>query len=589
MLCGVVISSQAANITQASEEAIFGTAAESAKLIELSAFGQIQNQGDTAIRFFGGDTTYTESDLDAIEAIEHVTNAALAVPVPVDQMVTTDLFDDKKVLLTDVRSLDATVASQYTDQDFSYTPGQPIPIIINAQTLMTQYEDWQGKDEITITITRGNPGEGIDAMRNQSPIKIEALTYNADDLLDKEFTINVGGLAELQTYEQEFTGTGMLFRKLSTEAIQEKEDGQKEAIEPYWDYIAIQQPLSYTFKVVGVIESDSNRSTYLPSAFVDQLMQDYVQHQLDARTDTAVSTDLLNSTFTGMVYDGLELQTTSLFGGAGFRVMGGPGPEGAVSSSVSAAGLANDNAAADSYAIPGLVIETERTEGDSDEFSKRMMGTASDAIGIYDDPTVFTQATQSADTALITVDDVQNRAAVVEGLNAGGYAYQDTNDLEVFSELQATLHTVTTVATISFAILSAIIVILTMGKFVSESTKEIGVFRALGATKADIKQLFMSQAILYTLVGYVIGAIVGIGLVYIVAKPVQLWFDSFIADTVEETFSVVQKTSAGVFTQIDWSMFGLYSVLLLVIAIIISIVPATRASRVSPVQAIKND
>jgi putative ABC transport system permease protein len=128
-----------------------------------------------------------------------------------------------------------------------------------------------------------------------------------------------------------------------------------------------------------------------------------------------------------------------------------------------------------------------------------------------------------------------------------------------------------------------------MGKFVSESKKEIGVFRAIGATKRDIKQLFMSQAIMYTLIGYLFGAALGILLVLLIAKPVQLWFDGFIKNTIEETFAVVQNTSAGTFTGIDWQMFGIYTALLIVIAAVVSIIPATRASNVSPVQAISNE
>lgn len=99
----------------------------------------------------------------------------------------------------------------------------------------------------------------------------------------------------------------------------------------------------------------------------------------------------------------------------------------------------------------------------------------------------------------------------------------------------------------------------------------------------------MSQAVLFTLIGYVIGAVLGFGIVLLLAKPVQLWFDNFIDDTVDQTFNVVQVTNAGVFTHIDWTMFGIYSVLLLIIAVAVSIIPAIRASRVSPVEAIRNE
>ncbi len=584
MALGIVISSQAANITEASEQTIFGTAAESGRLIELSSRQTTGgNQNDQRVRMmFGGETEYTDSDLDTIEAIDNVEAASLTVDVPISRIVTEDLFDGVNMQISNVRSIDQAVSAQYTDQDFSYQAGEPIPIILNANTFVKNYEDWNGQDEITIEMGRREPGSQPDDredMENQMPFKFEALSYDKDELIGKEISIDFGGLDPVNTYEQEFTGTGMLFRKLTDEQIQEAADQRQQDISVYWNYEQLNTPLEYTFKVVGVIESDSNFSSYVPADFVNDVMAQYIQNQLEARTDEELNTDDLNAIWYGMTYDGLELQTNGFSGLGSFR----PGP-GMMRDMAS-----EDDSGQDSYTIPGLVIETEREEGDTDAFTQRMFGGTGDVVGVYNDSNVYEEAAHSSDTIVIKINDVTNRQQVVEDFNDAGYAYQDLNDQEVFAELQSTLKNVTTIVTISFIVLSAIIIILTMGKFVSESTKEIGVFRAIGAKKGDIKQLFMSQAIMYTLIGYLIGTIIGIGLVLALAKPVQLWFDAFIDSTVEETFTVVQHTSAGVFTHIDWQMFGMYTGLLLLIAIIISIIPATRASRVSPIQAIKNE
>ncbi|MFA6391523.1 MAG: FtsX-like permease family protein [Patescibacteria group bacterium] len=598
MMLGILVSSQSANIISASEEAILGTAKEQSRLIELSsvqtAGGPGANEGFMRI-IRGGSSDYKAGDLETVKTINNVESASLNVAVPIDLAVSGDLASGMEVSIGGIKGLNENLAALYTDQDFDYVEGEPIPIILNANSLAYQFEDWQGRDEVTIDFTQARGqrgmGENIEEVQSSLPFKTEALDYEKDDLVGSVITIEFGGLADVQTFEQEFTGSGILFRKLTDEQIQTAENERAEAIDKYWDYEKIKEPISYQFVVAGVLEADTNFSTYIPEQFANKLVKEYIQNQLDARNDTTITTDDLNSVYTGMTFDGLEL------GGSGGGTIGGFGAVGGVGGMMRApatgAGLNVEVDAAeelqDTYAIPGLVIETEREEGDTDAFRSQMLGSSGEVIGIYENTSVYEEAVKTSDTMLIKINNTENRSQVVKDLNDLGFAYQDLNDLEVFAELQSTLNNVTTVLTISFIILSAIIIVLTMGKFVSESKKEIGVFRAIGATKRDIKQLFMSQAIMYTLIGYLFGAALGILLVLLIAKPVQLWFDGFIKNTIEETFAVVQNTSAGTFTGIDWQMFGIYTALLIVIAAVVSIIPATRASNVSPVQAISNE
>lgn len=586
MLIGVVVSSQAKNILNASEQAIFGTAAESSRLIELTS-NQFTGggEGDRRVQLmFGGNTDYTENDINVIYSIENIESVALTIPVPISQIKTNDLFDGNEVFFNNIHTLDEALSAQYTNQNFNYTEGEPIPIILNSQSLISTYEDWNGQEEIAIDMSSLHGLRNTDriSIENGMPFKTEAIAYDRDKLLGQEFTISFGGLDPIQNFETEFTGTGILFRKLSDEEIQVEDDARREALSAYWDYDKLSKPLNFTFKVVGVLETEGNFASYIPETFVYKLMDQYVQNQLDARTKVEIPTSDLNATFYGMTYDGLELQASG-FGGMGIFHVGVGLPRDMIGAS------SDDETAQNSYTVPGLIIETVREEGNADAFQQRMFGGSSEVLGIYSDPTVFNQASHTSGTLVLRISDPAYRTQVVKDLNDAGYAYQDLNDQEVFSELQDTMSNAITVVTISFIVLSAIIIILTMGKFVSESTKEIGVFRAIGAKKKDIKQLFMSQAVLYTLIGYIIGGLLGLGLVLVLAKPIQLWFDSFIENTVEETFTVVQTTSAGVFTHIDWTMFGLYSVLLLLIALVVSIIPATRASRVSPVEAIRSE
>jgi putative ABC transport system permease protein len=128
-----------------------------------------------------------------------------------------------------------------------------------------------------------------------------------------------------------------------------------------------------------------------------------------------------------------------------------------------------------------------------------------------------------------------------------------------------------------------------MGKLVSESTREIGIFRAIGMRKKDILTMFISQSILYVFIGYLSGLILGIGLNFLSSTFVSSWFDSFINETVSQTFNVVNTLDENIFTNINWTSILIYSILLFIISLVVSIIPSMSASKISPVEAIKNE
>jgi len=128
-----------------------------------------------------------------------------------------------------------------------------------------------------------------------------------------------------------------------------------------------------------------------------------------------------------------------------------------------------------------------------------------------------------------------------------------------------------------------------MGKFIAESRREIGIFRAVGATKMDIQKLFVVQALLYTFIGYVVGLVGGIVSNLALAGVIKAGFDSFVAKTIGESFGVVNPVSTGVFSTINWEAVAIYSAVLLAITVLTSIFPAANASRMSPVEAIRGE
>lgn len=585
----VVLSSQSKNLLQAASEAIFSSAEAQNLYLNLQKdnFSTQSGGGRGGPQVFrmGGnteDTNYTESDQQKVSDLEGVANAQILSNLPISNLKTTDLFADKTVNLGSLAGLDAELAGQYTDQSFEYAEGEAIPIVINASVFNEMYEDWQGKTEVTMDFRNARPEQNEDGsikLPDELPIKNRAIEYSKDDLIGKEFELQVGGLDSIQTYTTEPTSAGITYKQLTAEELAAKEQARKDAISPYWDYAKISTPTTYKFKIVAVIEdSNFNTASYIPTEFAEKLMQEYIQKQIDARTAAELSVDLLNSQFQGMTYDGVELKSNGFFefGGGGKAVMIARPIGGGTFNS-------NGDDEVEQYSIPGLVVSAERSEDNSNPFIQ------SEATGELKDAEVFTKATKLGGTMMVKLDSQEVRGSVVKLLNDKGYAYQDNSKSEVYDELATTLRGITVIFTIAFVGISITVVMFTMSKFVTESKREIGIYRALGATRGLILRMFLFQAVLYGLIGYVLGLALGAGLNLLLATPAYNWFTSFIDRTIGETLNVVNQVDMSVFRQFDVQAIGIFSVILLLVLVFIALIPARQAANLSPVKAIKGE
>lgn len=113
--------------------------------------------------------------------------------------------------------------------------------------------------------------------------------------------------------------------------------------------------------------------------------------------------------------------------------------------------------------------------------------------------------------------------------------------------------------------------------------------RKLGFTKRNILTIFLSQSLLYTVVGYVIGVLFGVIGNLVLSPLMGSWFDKLVTNTVRETFNEVNEIDYSIFTRLDTTSIGVLSGILLIVTIVISFIPAIKASNVSPVEAIKNE
>ncbi len=583
VLSSVILTSQVQNIRDASAVSIFDTIKDQSRLINL--------QKEVAQTTFGGgggmmqmmdssDRTFNEGDLYTIQSIDGVSSAQINTSIPITNVKTSNLFDGLNVKVNNITGLDEGLSTIYSEDSLNYTEGQPIPIILNASTFVENYEEWGDKTEFSMDFRSMRDQMGTDTdprelMESLSPIKTRSIDYDKDELIGQTFTISFGGLDDIADYTTDHGDSGPVMRKLTDEEIQTKIDNRTTAVSEYWDYEKISTPITYTFKVVGVIEDSTDTNSYVPAAFVDKVMQDYISNQLNAKVIDEIPTDVLNSSFTGLSYDGTELtesMNAMIFGGMrgggfGMRMEGGrPGEEQS----------AESPSLAESYNIPGLIIEV----------SSDGQGTV---VGEYTDANVFTEATKTGTSIAILTETVGDRVNVIDTLNDLGYAYQDLSDMEVFAELENTLDKFSSGFLTVFVVLIIGLVMITMGKFVSDSRKEIGIFRAIGVTKGGIVTLFLSQSLIYAGVGLAIGLSAGFFGNLLISGVVNSWFTGFVNDTVAESFNVVMQADASIFRNVNWSAVGMYSAILAGITFFTALIPAYKASSVSPVEAIRND
>jgi putative ABC transport system permease protein len=103
---------------------------------------------------------------------------------------------------------------------------------------------------------------------------------------------------------------------------------------------------------------------------------------------------------------------------------------------------------------------------------------------------------------------------------------------------------------------------------VVERTREIGLRKAIGATRADILTQFLFEAILLSLIGGGIGMLLGLGTVLLAYQPLSVY-----VGPAPIPYLLIVSVAIGFSTFIG-TVFGTY--------------PAVRASRLDPIVALRS-
>jgi lipoprotein-releasing system permease protein len=114
---------------------------------------------------------------------------------------------------------------------------------------------------------------------------------------------------------------------------------------------------------------------------------------------------------------------------------------------------------------------------------------------------------------------------------------------------------------------------LTMG--VIEKKRDIGVLKALGATRSSITRVFMFEGLLVGTIGTVVGLALGLGVCFL-----QIRYQVFPLDPTVYIIPAIP-------VEIRWSDFVAVSIASMVLSTLASLYPAVRASRLMPIDAIR--
>lgn len=115
--------------------------------------------------------------------------------------------------------------------------------------------------------------------------------------------------------------------------------------------------------------------------------------------------------------------------------------------------------------------------------------------------------------AVATVNSIDNVAAATSDIkNTLGDAADVVNNLDTVTQAIQPLESVKTISTVSLVgavIAGAVIILLTMIMIVRERRREIGVYKAIGASNMKIMVQFISEAVTLTLLAMIAGLIIG--------------------------------------------------------------------------------
>lgn len=169
------------------------------------------------------------------------------------------------------------------------------------------------------------------------------------------------------------------------------------------------------------------------------------------------------------------------------------------------------------------------------------------------------------------LDNVEDTAASIDKIKDGSNRLYKTSTIQsIIKKIQTYVNLATSILSLIAGIsliVSALMIIVTMFMSVAARTKEIGILRALGESKRDIRWLFISESLITGL----LSASVATLLAYLAQAGINGALKSI------ANYAFVQVTTGDVITAF---------VLALIISLLAALLPARRAAKLNPIDAL---
>ncbi|KOY73454.1 ABC transporter, ATP-binding protein [Apilactobacillus kunkeei] len=166
------------------------------------------------------------------------------------------------------------------------------------------------------------------------------------------------------------------------------------------------------------------------------------------------------------------------------------------------------------------------------------------------------------------VDPVQNRIKAIEVNGKKAYSIQGAGAIvsTLNTYINLAVYVLAAIAGISLLV-SAIMIIVVLYISVAERTKEIGILRALGATKGNIRMLFVSQALFLGIFSSVSAVVI--------SYLIQLGINSAVHGMID--YSIIQISVGN-------AIFGI--VVAVIINLLASILPSNKGAKLDPIESL---
>ena len=246
-------------------------------------------------------------------------------------------------------------------------------------------------------------------------------------------------------------------------------------------------------------------------------------------------------------------------------------------------GVANQMASTAEEAIGKEVTVDVTIDGESLEKNYVISGiySAGQAIGAFESVYMSAESfeTLTAENNLevepnvvyLVSDDPENTQAIKDEVAALGYRGSSADALaSTFTQmLDIFTYILSGVAGISLFV-SAIMILTVLYISVVERTQEIGVIKAIGGRKKDIRRIFVSESFLIGL----FSGILGVGIAYLITVV-----GNIVVENLFDT-AILNMTPA-------FAVFGI--VTSVIISMVAGLMPAQKAARLDPVEALRHD